>query len=33
MLELKKLGMPSQRVTAKEKKLYHCDDMEHEMSN
>lgn len=33
MLDLKKLGMPSQKVTAKEKKLYHCDDMEHEMSN
>jgi imidazolonepropionase-like amidohydrolase len=33
MLDLKKVGMPSQKVTAKEKKLYHCDDMEHEMSN
>ena len=33
MLDLKKLGMPSQKATIKEKKLYHCDDMENEMSN
>ena len=33
MLDLKKLGMPSQKAAIKEKKLYHCDDMEQEMSN
>ena len=33
MLDLKKLGMPSQKAAMKEKKLYHCDDMENEMSN
>ena len=33
MLDQKKLGMPSQKATVKEKKLYHCDDMENEMSN
>jgi len=33
MLDQKKLGMPSQKATIKEKKLYHCDDMENEMSN
>ena len=33
MLDLKKLGMPTQKAVAKEKKLYHCDDMENEMSN
>jgi len=33
MLDQKKLGMPSQKATVKEKKLYHCDDIENEMSN
>ncbi len=32
MLNEKKIGMPTQKPIVKEKKLYHCDDSENEMS-